>query len=278
MTKKLIPYLQANDIKTFREIDPPVIAKFQDYLLSCGNKPQTVNRYLSSINIVFNHLLINGKITENAFDRVKALKIGDKSTDIRGCHDIDNMKGVFNTKWEDNLSCLLCLIIYSTGMRNSEIDKIKVDDLIEFEGIHFIDVKESKSKNGIRLVPIHDFVYKKIQRYIRQKGKRGYIFSDHGGPNQSTLYNQANALLGKKLGLSEDELERECITFYSGRHFWKTLMNSEGLGEDIEEFFMGHKVSGDVSKNYNHKDKQGRKKLIEKANDVFTILDKKLFS
>jgi integrase len=165
-------------------------------------------------------------------------------------------------------------------MRNSEIEKIKVNDLIELDNIRFVDVKESKSRNGIRLVPLHDFVYEKIQGYIKKTGKKGedYIFSAHGGPNQSTLYREANILLGKKLKISEDELEKQGITFYSGRHFWKTLMNSEGLGDDIEEFFMGHKVSGDVSKNYNHKDKQGREKLLEKAKEVFTILEKKLFS
>jgi integrase len=278
MNKKFIRYLQENNIKTFGETDPPVIAKFQDQLLSEGNRPQTINRYLSGVNVVFNHLLITGVIRENPFDRVKALKMGDKSTEARGCHDIDKIKGVFNTKWDDALSYLLCLMIYSTGMRNSEIEKIRVNDLIEIGKINFVDIKDSKTKNGIRLVPLHNFVYKKIQRYIKQTGKKDedYIFSDHGGPNQSTLYNQANALLGKKLNLSEDELKG--ITFYSGRHFWKTLMSSEGLGDDIEEFFMGHKVSGDVSKNYNHKDKRGREKLLEKAKEVFTILDKKLFS
>jgi integrase len=223
-------------------------------------------------------LLITGVLKENAFDRVKTLKMGDKSIEIRGCHDVDKIKGVFNTHWKDDLSYLLCLMIYSTGMRNSEIEKIKVCDLIELDGIHFADIKRSKSKNGVRLVPLHGFVYEKIQRYIKQTGKKdeNYIFSDHGGPNQSTLYNQANALLGKKVKVPEADLKG--ITFYSGRHFWKTLMNSEGLGDDIEEFFMGHKVSGNVSKNYNHKDKQGREKLLEKAREVFAILDKKVFA
>jgi hypothetical protein len=54
-------------------------------------------------------------------------------------------------------------------------------------------------------------------------------------------------------------------------------MNAEGLGEDIEEYFMGHKVSGDVSKRYNHKEKQGRDRLENKVRLVFSILDKKLF-
>jgi hypothetical protein len=86
--------------------------------------------------------------------------------------------------------------------------------------------------------------------------------------------------LGKKLNLADgeteikEELKKQNISFYSGRHFWKTLMNSGGLGDDIEEFFMGHKVS----KNYNHKDKQGREKLLEKAKEAFAILDKKLFT
>jgi integrase len=279
ITKKFIPFLQEHTIKTFSKVDPPSIANFQDYLLSTGMKPQSINRYLSSVNCVFNHLLIKGIIRENPFDRVKALKMGDKSTEVRGCHEIDKMKGVFKEQWDDDLSYLLCLLIYATGIRNSEIEKIKVKDLIEFDGIQFVDIKESKSKNGIRIVPLHDFVYGKIRGYIKQAGKRDedYIFSAHGGPNQSTVYSQANSLLGKKLGFSENDLEEQSITFYSGRHFWKTLMNGQGLGENIEEFFMGHKVSGDVSKNYNHKDKQGREKLIEKAKEVFAILDKKLF-
>jgi hypothetical protein len=96
--------------------------------------------------------------------------------------------------------------------------------------------------------------------------------------NQSPIYKKANVDMGKMMEITEDELQKQHITYYSGRHFWKTLMSSEGLGDDIEEFFMGHKVSGDVSKNYNHKDKRGREKLLEKAKDVFSILDKKLFS
>ena len=55
-------------------------------------------------------------------------------------------------------------------------------------------------------------------------------------------------------------------------------MNSEGLGDDIEEFFMGHRVTGNVSKLYNHKDKQGQSRMVEKARRVFAILDRCIFS
>jgi hypothetical protein len=53
-------------------------------------------------------------------------------------------------------------------------------------------------------------------------------------------------------------------------------MSANDLG-DIEEYFMGHKVSKNVAERYNHRDKQGRKRLLAKAREMFRILDKTLF-
>jgi hypothetical protein len=83
--------------------------------------------------------------------------------------------------------------------------------------------------------------------------------------------------LGQRLGVGEEELAARHITFYSGRHFWKTLMNCGGLGEEAEGFFMGHKASGDVAKRYNHRDRQGKDLMARKAGKAFAILDKHLF-
>jgi integrase len=278
--KVFIPFLKTERVKTFSDIDPPLIVRFQDYLLAKGNRPQTINRYMGSIRSAFDQLLRIGTIHESAFDKVRMLRYGAKSETVRGCHEIDELSGVFNTPWEDALKYLLCLMIYTTGMRNSEIEKITVKDIIKIEDCRFIHVRKSKTENGVRLVPLHKFVYEKTAEYISNTGKKqeDYIFSNNGTPNQSTLYKACNLLLGEKLGRKEAYLAEQNITFYSGRHFWKTLMSAEGLGEDIEEFFMGHKVFADVSKRYNHKDKRGQKRLLEKANNVFSILDEKVFN
>ena len=79
------------------------------------------------------------------------------------------------------------------------------------------------------------------------------------------------------LSVSDEELEKENITFYSGRHYWKTLMSAEGLGDDIEEIFMGHKVTSNVAKLYNHFDKRGQDLTVKKARQVFSILDNCIF-
>ncbi|MDR1278870.1 MAG: site-specific integrase [Treponema sp.] len=280
ITKVLIPFLKMEKVKAFSDITPPLIVRFQNHLLAKGNRPQTVNRYLGCVRSIFNHLLMTGVIHESAFDKIRMLKTGAKTNTVRGCYELDAVTGVFNIPWEDKLKYLLCLIIYTTGLRNSEIERIQAKDLVNIEDCRFINVKKSKTENGIRMIPLHNFVYEQILIYLKETGKKpdDYIFSSHGGPNQSTLYKASNILLSKKLGEKREYLEEQKITFYSGRHFWKTLMNAEGLGEDIEEYFMGHKVYGDVSKRYNHKDKRGQKRLLEKARDVFTILDKKLFA
>jgi integrase len=164
-------------------------------------------------------------------------------------------------------------------MRNSEIERIKVYDIIEIKKIHFINIIESKTKNGIRIVPLHEFVYRKITAYIRKtkKNDNDLIFNIQGKKKLgSEIYNAANLELAVYTKYTAEKLEKENITFYSGRHFWKTLMDSEKLG-GIDEYFMGHKVSGDVAKRYNHKDKQGKKKLIERTRRVFQILDKHIF-
>jgi integrase len=82
--------------------------------------------------------------------------------------------------------------------------------------------------------------------------------------------------MGKLLEQTPEQLAEQNITFYSGRHYWKTLMSSAELG-DVEEYFMGHKVSTDVAAIYNHRDKQGQKRILAKAKEALAVLDRQLF-
>jgi integrase len=168
---------------------------------------------------------------------------------------------------------MLNLIIYATGIRNNEITNIKPQDIIKMGTCRFIDVKESKTENGIRFAPVHDFVYEKLAAWIKKNRIKedALVF-----PVKPYAFTKAYLLLGKKLGFDRAELQAQNIVFYSGRHYWKTLLNANDLG-DIEEYFMGHKVSKDVAERYNHRDKQGRKRLLAKAREMFRILDKTLF-
>jgi integrase len=285
---QLIPYLRKERITDIEQIDTPLLSRFQNYLLADkkikgksvkGIKPQTINHYISYISLIFDHLIQEGQIRYNPCKSLITLKIKQEDQEITGCYEINKLKGIFNKKWKNEFSYLLCLVIYTTGMRNSEIERITASDLIFIENYLFIDIPDSKTHNGIRKVPLHDFVYKKLSSFIRKNKLSGndLIFKNPKRKRLgSDIYEAANQELGKFTGYDNEKLVKENITFYSGRHFWKTLMNSENLG-DVEEYFMGHKISSDVAKRYNHRDKQGKKKLLEKAKKVYSILDKWVF-
>jgi integrase len=278
MNKRFIKYLKSENISSFLDITPQVIFNFQNYLLSLKNKAGTINRYLGSVKAVFDYLFMTGTISNNVFDNIKMLKTGGrKKNAVRGCLDIDKLNGVFSKEWKSIENYMLCLMIYSTGMRNSELEGMRKKDIMQIDEYNFITIDKSKTENGIRTIPLHPFVYKKLFDYAKGMTDDSFIFSANGNHNQSTLYTGANIELGENIGMDEPKLKKNKISFYSGRHFWKTMMNSKKLGDDIEEYFMGHKVSTDVSKRYNHKDKQGKKKLIGKTRLVFKILDDVLF-
>jgi integrase len=286
VNNQFIPYLKSHGIKDIEQIDTPFLTRFQNYLLADkkkegkvvkGIRPQTVNHYISHISVIFDHLLLEGYIKTNPCKSVIAIKVGKEDQKITGCYEVDKLKGVFNREWENDLSYMLTLLMYTTNMRNKEIENIQIEDIILIDQFHFINIPESKSVNGIRVVPLHNFVYEKLMEYVRKHNKTDYIFKTESKKLQSIIYKNAVMEMARYTGYNSEDLKNENIRFYSGRHFWKTLMNSENLG-DVEEYFMGHKVSGDVAKRYNHRDKQGKKKLIEKAKKVFAILDKWVFS
>ena len=284
-----IPFCKTRRVKSFDDIDTPMMVLYQDYCLARGVKPQTVNHSISFVNIIFEYLTIRGKMKVNPCIGLPALKVKEENIEIRGCYNVKELRGVFNKRWKDEESYLLCLTIYSTGMRNSEMDRAQVKDIIQIKNRRFISISKSKTRYGARMVPLHDFVYAKLARHIKKTGKgpEDPLFcQENGKPLPRRRYTDANTALGmlarqdktKPLTAEQikEKLEAENITFYSGRHFWKTLMNAHELGE-VEEYFMGHKVSSDVAKRYNHRDKQGQEKIAAKAGEVFKILDRNLF-
>jgi integrase len=273
---KFIPFLKLEKITCFEQLTATSLNRFQDHLLAGKMKPQTVNNNLKAVKRMLASLTRKGILQENPGERIKGIPVNYEDKKTRGCYELDKLKSVFNKRWKDDTSQLLCLLIYTTGMRNSEINRIRLEDIINIEGCHFIQVKKSKTPSGIRMVPLHELVYRKLKAWAAENKRTP----------QSILFNfrraeicvDANSCLRKQIGVSEAEAAAENITFYSGRHFWKTLMNSEGLGEDIEEIFMGHKVTSNVAKLYNHRDKQGKKMMAQKAKQVFSILDRCLFN
>jgi len=274
-----IPFLRKKRLQYLHEIDSGIIIDFQNYCTKKGLSSQTVNFNISVIKRIFDYLIYNKYIDLNPTKGIPPLYVGEGCVKVTGCYNIDKMNGIFNRRWENETYYLLCLLSYSTGMRNIEIRQVRVKDIIKIKDCWFIDILDSKTKNGIRKVPLHNFVYNKIKGYINKNKIRhdDLLFNIKSGRKAPKYwFVDAAVMMGKFTNRNEIQLKKENITFYSGRHWWKTAMNAYELG-DVEEYFMGHKVTSDVAKRYNHRDKQGHVLIVKKAKDVFRILDILLF-
>jgi integrase len=77
------------------------------------------------VSAVFKFLLDEGKIKQTPFINY-SLKTEIKA---RGVYKIQELKNVFTEKWENVFYYLLTLIVYTTGLRNGEIEKLKTTDI-----------------------------------------------------------------------------------------------------------------------------------------------------
>jgi len=277
-----IPFLQKEGIKDFNEINAVLINRFQNYLLLDKTLlPQSINRQISGIKAVFNHMFMTGIITNNAANGIIPLR--SLNNEIRGCYSMDEMAGAFKKPWKDIKSYLLCALIYSTGMRNNEISYLKVKNIIsrgslDWGSIFFISIEKSKTDSGIRRVPLHPKLKEILDIWIMENhlSENDFLFIKNENQRFYRPTKKAGDYLGSLLGKSPEELDAENITFYSGRHFYKTMLNAHNLG-DVEELFMGHSVNRKVSELYNHKDKRGEHELFKAAINTIEIIDKCLF-
>jgi len=268
--KKFIPFIKKNGARAIEDIDTAMLARFQNHLLKTL-VAKSVNDHVSAVRMVFNHLVTTGYAKSNSFAGLPSIRKGESKA--TGCYEVGKVKGAFDREWENPAHRLLCLLIYSTGMRNGEINRLRLGDLVEMDGVTFVDIKKSKTPNGERKVPLHPFVR---ERLIEYAGGRDAVFPQVGKTFEK-LCSAANVALGERLGHARETLKGQNIRFYSGRHFWKTLMNSENLGESAEKLLMGHKVHGDIANTYNHLDKVGAEKMAKVAREVFAALDRCLF-
>jgi integrase len=153
-----------------------------------------------------------GKITTDFSTCVFSVKGSKQAEKERGVYSIDTLKGVFGKQWENKLSKLLCMVIYYTGIRNSEIQRIQFNDIETIGDTHFLNVRGTKSKNAIRKVPIHDTLYKALKNYVKANGIENGKAVFQGVYNN--VFRQASFDMGFLMGFTESDLLKEGICFF----------------------------------------------------------------
>ncbi|MCC3733497.1 tyrosine-type recombinase/integrase [Rouxiella badensis] len=203
---------------------------------------QTIQNYLSGLNSVYEY-------ARRCYDNIPAAspftghRLEAKST-VKSYEPFTeaDISILIKTASED-LQDVILIGLYS-GMRLNEIASLEISDVQEIDGIGCLRVQASKTKAGVRLVPIHPALVSIIEKYRRlnEQTKYGrYLLPKANAIKRADakrgpwFSQQFTRLRNKTLPNSTD---RQC--FHSLRGMFITALDRTGVPEDRIAQIVGH--------------------------------------
>ncbi len=181
--RKFHAYLEktGKSITNFRRSD---LVSFINNLRDSGNQSATLARNIAALRGLCKFMLMEGLIKEDPVENLTTPKGWKRVPKILG---IDDVSSLLKKPHGEKLSLrdqAILEIIYSSGLRASEVVNMKVGD-INFEA-GFITIQGKGSKE--RVIPVNETALKTLKRYIEElrpvllnKKTSHYLFLRKGG-------------------------------------------------------------------------------------------------
>lgn len=162
----------------FLNIKNTHVRGYLKYLDTCNLKNTTISRRISALRTFYNYLLEKGLVKSNIFLNVKNPKLEKKLPNYLNYTEIEELLASIDTRTDEGLERrLLIEMFYSTGCRVGEMVNIKISD-IDFNS-KTIKVMGKGSKE--RIVYYGDYASKYLEDYLKNKDKKGYLFTNKRG-------------------------------------------------------------------------------------------------
>ena len=170
-------YVNKSNIDFFN-IKNTHVRGYLKYLDTCNLKNTTISRRISALRTFYNYLLEKGLVKSNIFLNVKNPKLEKKLPNYLNYTEIEELLASIDTKTDEGLERrLLIEMFYSTGCRVGEMVNVKISD-IDFSS-KTIKVMGKGSKE--RIVYYGDYASKYLEDYLKNKDKKGYLFTNKRG-------------------------------------------------------------------------------------------------
>ncbi|WP_397362919.1 site-specific tyrosine recombinase XerD [Olleya sp. R77988] len=174
--KKLIDYLETNKIsKTPITIDNETIKDFI-YNVAKTLNARSQSRLISGLKGFFTYLVFEDYRKDNPIDTIESPKIGRKLPDTLSETEINNLiKAIDLSHPQGERNRAILEVLYSCGLRVSELTDLKISDLFFEEGFLKVTGKGDKQ----RFVPILEDTQKYINIYKKQIRTHLNIHPEH---------------------------------------------------------------------------------------------------
>lgn len=238
--RKFLMYLRGYDQEyKLEEID---VALVQEFLYSIAEivAPTTQARIISGLKNFFNYFILEGYIEKSPVELIEAPKTGRKLPDTLSLEEIDLLIGAIDQSTPEGFRNKVMLeVLYSCGLRVSELVGLRLSDLFFEEG--FIRVIGKGSKH--RFVPIDEHSMELITLYINtirsqytvKKESSDIVFLNRRG---AQLTRAMIFTIIKRLAV-EVELNKN-ISPHTFRHSFATHLLENGADIRAIQVMLGH--------------------------------------
>jgi integrase/recombinase XerD len=238
--KKLIIYLKINKInKEPLKLESEIIKEFI-YHISKEIKPQTQARIISGLRRFYDYLILEELIEINPMKNIETPKIGVHLPTTLTLKEIDKM--ISNIKLTSKTgirNVAIIELLYSCGLRVSELVNLKISDLFFKESL----IKVTGKGNKERFVPISKLSQEYINNYLNEirqnhnikKNFEDTLFLNERGTNLSR--NMIFIIVNK---LKKQSNINKKIGPHTLRHSFATHLIENGADLITIQKMMGH--------------------------------------
>lgn len=124
-----LQYLNENNIKSFNSVEYQGIRLYVNYLYDLDYNNRTISRHISSLRSFFKYLKVNNIIDNNPMVLVSNPKLEKRLPKYLNFEDTEKLLNAYSNDYIGIRNSLILELLYSTGIRVSELVNIKLNDI-----------------------------------------------------------------------------------------------------------------------------------------------------
>ena len=159
---RFLDYIESVGLKV-EEVKLEDMHNFSSVIMDLGVYPTTLSRILSGVRSFYRFLLLSDLIDHDPLELLEYPKRARKLPDVLSVEEIDAIESVIDlSQTEGQRNKAIIEVLFSCGLRVSELCSLKMSDLYLDEGFVKVEGKGSKQ----RLVPISSKAIKELNLYF----------------------------------------------------------------------------------------------------------------
>mgnify|MGYP004449745415 CR=1 FL=1 len=238
--EKYINFLMQSGINSPVEAELKDVEAFSASLRDIGIGPRSQCRILSGVRSFHRFLLLDEYTDKDPTELLESPRLGDHLPEVLSVEEIDMLQAAIDlSKWEGQRNKTIIEVLFSCGLRVSELINLTISNLFLEEG--FIRVKGKGRKE--RLVPISSeaikqlefwFIDRRLMTNIKHEAEDIVFLNRRGAKLTRTMILIMIKDLGIKAGI------QKTISPHTLRHSFATCLLEGGADLRVIQAMLGH--------------------------------------